>query len=69
MCIVIDGGIRFQVTGGANGLGRAICMELARRGCHVAIADTDIDGARQTVLELRDLGVKSQAYHVCQHQI
>lgn len=58
----------FQVTGGANGLGRAICFELAKKGCHVVIADADIIGAKQTSEELKNLNIKSEAYHVSHHR-
>ncbi|WP_239683995.1 SDR family oxidoreductase [Leucobacter musarum] len=37
------------VTGGARGLGRAIALELARRGSRVAVLDRDLAGAEQTV--------------------
>lgn len=52
------------VTGGANGLGRAIAIELAKQGCHVVVADLDEYAATRTVLELRYYGVKAVAYKV-----
>ncbi|XP_039437692.1 uncharacterized oxidoreductase YoxD-like [Culex pipiens pallens] len=52
------------VTGGANGLGRAIAIELAKHGCHVVIADLDEYAATRTVLELRYYGVKAAAYKI-----
>jgi NAD(P)-dependent dehydrogenase (short-subunit alcohol dehydrogenase family) len=36
------------VTGGAQGLGAALCLRLAREGCHVAVADLNGDQAQQT---------------------
>lgn len=52
------------MTGGANGIGRATCMELARYGCNIAVADIDLDGAFDTAEECRLLGVKAFAYEV-----
>lgn len=53
-----------QVTGGANGIGRAIAIELAKCWCNVAIADVDLVGALDTVGELHLMGVKAFAYEV-----
>nr|BFE81638.1 hypothetical protein GCM10020093_042390 [Planobispora longispora] len=39
------------VTGGASGIGRAVCRELSRRGMHVVAADIDEAGAERTAKE------------------
>lgn len=53
------------VTGGGNGLGRALCFRLAREGCLVAVTDIDIVSARRTAEEVRArFGVKAEAFHV-----
>ncbi len=38
------------VTGGAQGLGAAICLRLAREGCDVVVADLNAEQAEQTAL-------------------
>ena len=40
------------VTGGAQGLGQAICLVLAKVGCHVAIADMKDEAAQATAAEI-----------------
>jgi NAD(P)-dependent dehydrogenase (short-subunit alcohol dehydrogenase family) len=45
------------VTGGASGIGRAIALELARRGASVAIADINEARLEATVAEVLRLGV------------
>ncbi|XP_058461411.1 protein dhs-3-like [Malaya genurostris] len=55
------------VTGGANGLGKALCLRLAREGCSVAVADVDFSSAQATAEEVRECtggSVKVQAFHV-----
>jgi len=40
------------VTGGAQGLGEAICQRLAREGAHVAVADLNLERAEQVAAEI-----------------
>jgi len=40
------------VTGGAQGLGEAICHRLAREGAHVIVADVNLEGARRVAAEI-----------------
>jgi len=40
------------VTGGAQGLGAALCLRLAQEGCDVVVADLNLEGARQTAEEI-----------------
>ncbi len=46
------------VTGAAGGIGRAIATALARRGCHLALADIDEAHLECTAAELAALGVR-----------
>src|SRR2546427_12847167 len=43
------------VTGGASGIGRAICLRLARDGADVAVLDLDQGGGRQVADEVAAL--------------
>ena len=52
------------VTGAAGGIGRAIAVSLARRGCHLALADIDETGMAGTAELTREYGVR-----VSQHRI
>ena len=52
------------VTGAAGGIGRAIAVSFARRGCHLALADIDEDGLKGTA-EL----VKRNGLRVSRHRI
>ena len=38
------------VTGGAQGLGEAVCHRLAREGAHVAVADLNLEGAERVAV-------------------
>ena len=40
------------VTGGAQGLGEAICLRLAHEGAHVAVADLNLERAEQVAAEI-----------------
>ena len=44
------------VTGGAQGIGRGIVLELARAGANVVVADLDKEKAKMVVAEVKALG-------------
>ncbi len=49
------------VTGGAQGIGRAIALLLAREGAKVAVADVNLEKALETSRELEALGGQAAA--------
>jgi glucose 1-dehydrogenase/3-oxoacyl-[acyl-carrier protein] reductase len=50
------------VTGGASGIGRAICLRLASEGAAVGVADVNGDGAAATVDAITGEGGRAQAF-------
>ncbi|MEW1722042.1 SDR family NAD(P)-dependent oxidoreductase [Streptomyces sp. NPDC093109] len=48
------------VTGGASGLGRAVCERLAARGDRVLVADLDAEGVAGTVERVRAKGGRAE---------
>ena len=42
------------ITGGARGLGQAICQRLAAEGCNVVVADINEEGAANTAREITE---------------
>jgi NAD(P)-dependent dehydrogenase (short-subunit alcohol dehydrogenase family) len=52
------------ITGAAGGIGRAIAVSLARRGCHLALADIDEIGMAGTVDLVREFGVRISRHRV-----
>lgn len=49
------------VTGGATGIGQAICKRLAEAGANVMVADINMDAASQTVAEINSGECSSRA--------
>jgi NAD(P)-dependent dehydrogenase (short-subunit alcohol dehydrogenase family) len=52
------------ITGPCSGLGRALSIELARRGAHVALSDVDEEGLAATVNACEGHGVKVTSHRV-----
>ncbi len=50
------------VTGGAQGIGRAIALRLAKDGANIAILDLSRDAGRATMDEIEKIGVKAMAF-------
>ena len=46
------------ITGAAGGIGAALALQLAARGCHLALVDVDEAGLEATASQTRALGVK-----------
>ena len=51
-------------SGGQTGYGRNIAVTLAREGCHIIVADLDMQGAKLTAAEVEGLGRKALAVQV-----
>ena len=49
------------VTGGAQGIGKAIALTLARHGVNVVVTDVNLERAQETVQEIEALQVRSLA--------
>lgn len=54
----LDNRVAF-VTGGGQGIGRAICYVLARAGAAVAIADVDVEAGTEAADELKREGLRA----------
>lgn len=50
------------ITGGASGIGRALGVELAARGCEVVLADLQLELAKEAAEEICKEGGKATAY-------
>jgi sorbitol-6-phosphate 2-dehydrogenase len=49
------------VTGGAQGLGEAICLRLAKEGCHVVVADLNEEAGQATAAHIQAMGTGRRA--------
>ncbi len=54
VCRLIKSLIRIK-----QGIGRSSAIAFAKRGCHVAVVDLNVEGGNQTVKMVQDFGVKS----------
>jgi NAD(P)-dependent dehydrogenase (short-subunit alcohol dehydrogenase family) len=52
------------VTGGASGIGRAVCAELGLKGAALTVADIDVAGAEKTASAIVDAGGSARALRV-----
>jgi len=52
------------ITGAAGGIGRGIALALAKRGCHLALADIDEAALAKTAAEMAAKGVKVSQYRL-----
>lgn len=52
------------VTGGAQGIGRAIGLLLAQKGATIVISDINLSKAEETVQEIQSLGREAMAFQV-----
>jgi NAD(P)-dependent dehydrogenase (short-subunit alcohol dehydrogenase family) len=49
------------ITGGGKGIGRTIALTYAKAGANISIPDVDIDTAKRTAVEVKELGQKGIA--------
>jgi 3-oxoacyl-[acyl-carrier protein] reductase len=56
----LDGKVAL-VTGGAQGIGKAIALRLAREGAQVTVSDINLEKAQETCREVESLGTRALA--------
>lgn len=61
MTLSFDKPVRAVVTGAGSGLGRAFCLEIARRGGRVVASDIDVAAAQETAQMVERLGCRAVA--------
>ena len=52
------------ITGAASGLGRALAVELAASGWHIAVADVNLEGSGETLGAVRQAGGDGRVEHL-----
>jgi 3-oxoacyl-[acyl-carrier protein] reductase len=52
------------VTGGAQGIGKAIAVRLAKDGANVLVSDINVDLAQSVLTEIKSWGVSAEAFKV-----
>jgi NAD(P)-dependent dehydrogenase (short-subunit alcohol dehydrogenase family) len=57
-------GKRVVITGAASGLGRAMALALARRGCRIGVVDIDMEGAEETLEMVVRSGGSGEIYEL-----
>ena len=50
------------VTGGASGIGRAVCYRLAEEGANIGVFDLNPEGAGETVQRIRDTDANARSF-------
>jgi 3-oxoacyl-[acyl-carrier protein] reductase len=58
---LLDGKVAI-VTGGAQGIGEAIAVTLAKEGASIAVLDVNLEKAAETAAKLKEFGVESEAF-------
>src|SRR5277367_2135213 len=62
-------GATAAVTGAASGIGRALALELAARGCDLALADRDETGLQAVAAEITKANSLAPARKVTIHRL
>ena len=55
----LEDNVALVTGGGGVGMGRAHCVQLARAGCHIVVADIDAEGGAETVRQVERVGRKA----------